>query len=189
MNVYIKLCYIDDDSGSFERSQVGGSGSACATVVNETDSDIRRNGWKLSLVTISIQAALHLKIPAHSQKDVVIELRGRHTEDLTKVTDTVTMKLSRLDVERTSSLSFGLFAKGLQNYVPTGLPGADGTGKFNVLLFGLAGSTKSSFVNSALTLMGNPGQIKRDSLTACLLTIAYIDLTVVRQSMRRYKLH
>ena len=55
-----------------------------------------------------------------------------------------------------------MFTKTLRDYSPIGLPGANGADKFMLLCFGLAGSGKSSFFNSALTLM-HPGKVQKSS--------------------------
>ena len=63
----------------------------------------------------------------------------------------VTLDVSR--VTATLQLDFSVFTSKLCKAAPLGQPGAAGAERFNVLLFGMAGSGKSSFINSVFTLM------------------------------------
>ena len=63
----------------------------------------------------------------------------------------VTLDISR--VTATLQLDFSVFTNELCEAAPFGQPGAAGAETFNVLLFGMAGSGKSSFINSVFTLM------------------------------------
>ena len=78
-----------------------------------------------------------------------LSAHNRSEEDVPRTT---VFELS-VSGERTKvALSFTLFTKALRQYSTYGLPGADGHDRFNIILVGLAGSTKSSFINSCLTL-------------------------------------
>ena len=76
-----------------------------------------------------------------------------HTSDPALVPQTFKVCLEVSAVERNFKLCFRTFNQALRDYHPAGLPGAMGADKFNVLCFGQAGSGKSSFFNSALTLL------------------------------------
>lgn len=158
--VYIRLCYLEDEHFQLERSAIGGSASVCATIVNESDEEIQAQ--RLQVVPCKYfypSSSAFEAIPSYSQKDVIIQLRGRNASDITGIPDKVIFRLSKNGFEQSIALCFGFFAEGLRQYVPEGLPGADGASRFNVLLFGLAGSSKSSFSNSVLTLMGSDGKL------------------------------
>lgn len=71
-----------------------------------------------------------------------------------RVPNVFTSELSRSGPEAVPSQSF---LQALQEWSPQGLPGADGADRFNVLVVGLAGSGKSSTINSMLKLVEPPG--------------------------------
>lgn len=95
-------------------------------------------------------------VPAYNEAVIRITLRAYYTKDPQRVPETVTLRLNKANVSRSTRLPFSFYLKGLESWSPEG-PGAEGHDKFNVLLVGLAGSGKSSTVNSALTLVDRKG--------------------------------
>lgn len=71
---------------------------------------------------------------------------------------TIDFRLTFSEVELRCPLSFSFFSKSLQQRSPHGLPGAACSQSFNLLLIGPAGTAKSSFINSALTLLSHSGK-------------------------------
>ena len=88
------------------------------------------------------------------------------------VPQSFTVRLDNSNLERTFRMRFWTFTGALRDYTPAGLPGAMGADKFMLLCFGLAGSGKSSFFNSVLTLMheGRPHLISFARLCICKLS-------------------
>lgn len=80
-------------------------------------------------------------------------MRCTWTQDPSLVPQHITVRLDNSNLERTFTMRFWTFTEGLRDYTPAGLPGSMGADKFMLLCFGLAGSGKSSFFNSVLTLM------------------------------------
>lgn len=91
--------------------------------------------------------------PYSKCKPVWLEMRCQYTSDPALVPQTFTVCLDRSAVERVFKLCFWTFTQALRDYHPAGLEGALGADKFNLLCFGQAGSGKSSFFNSAMTLL------------------------------------
>ena len=152
--IYIKLHFVEGE----ERSEIGGDTSVCATVVNETDSSLEAQ--RLEVVPCGYlypSSAPVEAVAAYCETDVIIKLRGQYNADVSEVPDKLKLKLSKSNLDFCPALPFGLFTKRLQQYTPVGLPGADGSSNFSILFVGLAGSTKSSTIKSALTLMGSAG--------------------------------
>ncbi|KAL0053354.1 hypothetical protein WJX82_004675 [Trebouxia sp. C0006] len=73
--------------------------------------------------------------------------------DPADVPSSFSVRLDESGAKTIFSWSFWVFTKTLRDYSPVGLPGSHGADKYMLLCFGLAGSGKSSFFNSALTLM------------------------------------
>lgn len=100
-------------------------------------------------------------IPPYTEsRPVTLRMRCRWTTDPAAVPASFSVRLDESDVKKKFSWSFWVFTETLRDYSPVGLPGANGADKYTLLCFGLAGSGKSSFFNSALTLM-HSGKVQR----------------------------
>lgn len=91
--------------------------------------------------------------PYSACPEFTLEMRCVNTTDPAKVPPTFQVRLTKSNLTSTLCWSFWTFTQRLRDYCPIGLPGANGAEKFVILCFGLAGSGKSSFSNSVLTLM------------------------------------
>ncbi len=109
------------------------------------------------LPTCRLPVALSVALPAISpyteSRPVALKMRCRWTTDPAAVPSSFSVRLDESGAKSTFSWSFWVYTKSLRDYSPVGLPGAHGADKYMLLCFGLAGSGKSSFFNSALTLM------------------------------------
>lgn len=100
--------------------------------------------------------------PYTESRPVTLRMRCRWTTDPAAVPASFSVRLDGSGAKTTFTWSFWVFTKTLADYNPVGLPGANGADKYMLLCFGLAGSGKSSFFNSALTLM-HSGKRQRSS--------------------------
>ncbi len=91
--------------------------------------------------------------PYTESRPVALKMRCRCTMDPADVPSSFSVRLDESGPKTTFGWSFWVFTKTLRDYSPIGFPGSPGADKYMLLCFGLAGSGKSSFFNSALTLM------------------------------------
>ena len=142
-------------------SKVGGKGRLKVTIRN--DSPTKMEAQRLEVQQTDYWQPLGAEVPALAPRQshsVNVDLCAYLTTDMgpQKVPETVSFKLSKSGQQHSVALCFSFFVNGLKEYSPVGLPGAAGCECFNILPVGLAGSGKSSTINSMLTLMDEPGQ-------------------------------
>lgn len=142
--------------GVDESSTVGGTGKVKVEMTNQSDK--RLEAQRLEVIETAYWKPVGVDVPAmepRQSQSVIVGLRAHNTTDMGphKVPQTVSVKLSKAGDRCSFHLSFSFFVKGLMQYSPVGLPGASGCERFNILPVGLAGSGKSSTINSIITLM------------------------------------
>ena len=102
-------------------------------------------------------------IPPYAEsRPLALKMRCRGSTDPAAVPASFSVQLDESGARTTFTWDFWVFTKALRDYDPIGLPGANGADKYMLLCFGLAGSGKSSFFNSALTLM-HSGKVQGSS--------------------------
>ena len=104
--------------------------------------------WEPSFVQVP-------ELCAHSSKHVLLKAFCQQTADAEDIPAYLTVQLEPCGVTNTFKKRFYTFTGGLTKLSPAGLHGSLGVDKFNVLLFGLAGAGKSSFINSVHTLLSS----------------------------------
>ena len=97
-------------------------------------------------------------MPPYSVRGIKVLVCGRADAQAEDVPQYIDFRLTFSEVELRCPLSFSFFSKSLQQWSPHGLPGAVCSQSFNLLLIGAAGTAKSSFINSALTLLSHSGK-------------------------------
>lgn len=137
-------------------TNVGGGLVLLVTVQNDTKDQLPEQ--RLQLLGDSYwQSTCSVAIPpidAHSEcQPVTFELRCRDVTDPALVPASFTLRLEESKIDKNCKASFRTFTKRLSDYSPVNLPGANGAERFQLLVLGLAGSGKSSFLNSVMTLM------------------------------------
>lgn len=85
--------------------------------------------------------------------DISLDLRCKFITEPIHAPKVAEVTLDVSKVTATVQLDFSVFTGELCEAAPLGQPGAAGAERYNVLLFGMAGSGKSSFINSVFTLM------------------------------------
>ncbi|KAK9822553.1 hypothetical protein WJX74_004150 [Apatococcus lobatus] len=78
-----------------------------------------------------------------------------YTQQVEDVPESFTVHLTNTSTSQTFRLSFWTYTAALYGYSPANLPGADNAPNFNLVVFGLAGGAKSSFINSVMTLLSS----------------------------------
>lgn len=142
-------------------SAIGGTGTIQVNICNE--SDIKLEEQRLEVQETAYWQPRGVDVPSVAPgqtQSVRLALWAYASPDARphRVPETVSVKLSKSGQQYTISLVFSFFVNGLKRYSPEGLPGANGCKCFNVLVFGLAGSGKSSTINSMFTLMSEPSK-------------------------------
>lgn len=156
MPVLIQPYYLGPESSSC----VGGQGKILVKIRNETGD--RLPAQPLQVVSTDYWESTRVDTPAvqpYSVQKVYIQLQARIGRKVEEVPDHVVLQLTQSGVVHNTALSFSFFNKALRQWSPRGLHGASGSRNFNILLVGAAGSTKSSFINSVLTLVSGPSEI------------------------------
>lgn len=146
--------------GFTECSCVGGQGEVQVRIRNETSNClpaqtlevVATDYWQTSTADVSA-------VKPYRVASVRIYLRAREGKQLSDVPNRVTFRLTKSDCLHPTRLSFSFFRKSLAQWSPQHLPGAQGSKKFNLLLLGPPSSTKSSFINSVLTLDSGPSKL------------------------------
>lgn len=135
---------------------IGNTLSVAFKVMNDTSERLPAQRLQLIgddhwLPTCSV--ALPAISPYTESRPVALKMRCHWTMDPADVPSSFSVRLDESGAKTIFSWSFWVFTKTLRDYSPVGLPGSHGADKYMLLCFGLAGSGKSSFFNSALTLM------------------------------------
>ena len=145
---------------------IGQSVYAEFTVHNDTSDHLPSQRLQLigdNYWRSSCSVAVPSIAPYSTSRPVTLKMNCRWTSDAALVPSKFTVRLDMSNIARTFEWSFWTFTQGLRDYNTSRLPGAAGTEKFMLLCFGQAGSGKSSFFNSVLTLM-HQGEALKSSL-------------------------
>ena len=157
MPVLVSLRYLGPQADSF----IGGHGVIGIDIRNETPNTVHAQ----SLVVETgpyWEPRRPAPVPAlapYSEGHVRLLLCGRAGAEAGDVPEFLTCRLTLSAVEVKLPLSFSYFSKSLEEWSPGRLRGAAGSPHFNLLLIGATGSAKSSFINSALTLVSHPSML------------------------------
>ena len=106
-------------------------------------------------------------VPPYSSGRAVLQMECNYTQQVEAVPEQFEVRLTATGTSSHFNLNFWTFSADLFAASPANLPGAENAPHFNLVIFGLAGGAKSSFINSILTLLssGTPGNIRFSSFS------------------------
>ena len=128
-------------------------------ITNQSSSPLPKQTLKIHPCSLeSYWEPSFVQVPelcAHSTEQVHMKAFCQQTANAEDIPGQITVQLEPYGVQTTFRLRFQNFTGGLTKLSPAGLQGSLGVDKFNILLFGLAGAGKSSFINSVHTLLSS----------------------------------
>ena len=173
--------YIEAHQG--ERAAFGEPLTCSFSILNQSGSPLPQQTLKIHPCSLeSYWEPSFVQVPelsAHSSKQVQLKAFCRQTAHAEDIPAHLTVQLEPCGIQRTIRMRFWDFTGGLTKLSPAGLQGSLGVEKFNILLFGLAGAGKSSFINSVHTLLSSGTAL----ILMCkwLLSAAPVRLQAVRE--------